>query len=256
MVITTNKRLKEVWGDPVKTTYRQREILLEKPLFLEWYRMIYRFMAKELTGGDTNIEIGSGSSFLYEYIPGLLKSNIIHIRYNDLTFDVYSMPFKDGVVDNIFLIDVLHHLSDPVRFFGEARRVLRIGGRVLISDPYVSLLSYLIWRFIHPEGCNLREVGFNTSGGVNPLIDANSATATLLFKKDRHLFNKAFPSLRIKRVTCHTILHYWVAGGYNFPSFLPSFSLKIIKYFEKLLSPFSSLLASFIFIVLEKEGKF
>jgi ArsR family transcriptional regulator len=46
--------------------------------------------------------------------------------------DMYRLPFADGEFDTIILDDVLADASDPVRALGEAKRMLRRGGRVFV----------------------------------------------------------------------------------------------------------------------------
>ncbi|HTY45556.1 MAG TPA: class I SAM-dependent methyltransferase [Patescibacteria group bacterium] len=243
---TTDVRLKNAFPDPVKMTLVQRQILQEKPQFLAWYRMIYAFMAAHKAAGARNVEIGSGSSFLFEAIPSLIESNILHIHSNDLTFDAYAMPFKDNSLDNVMLIDVLHHFNEPMAFFREACRVLRRGGRVLLCDPYLSPVSFMLWRYIHPESCDSSRLGYNAAPGSNPLLSANSASLTLLLRT--HI-----PGLTLMRKDYHTVLHYWLAGGYNFPSFLPESLVGAVISVEKMLLPLGRLLASFAFAVWEKK---
>lgn len=252
-MLTTNKSLKEAANDPVKMTYVQRNILKSKPQFFEWYKTIYQYMVRHKTNGDKNVEIGSGSSFLSEFMPGLIKTNILHIKFNDLTYNAYDIPFKDKMIDNIILIDVLHHFDSPMKFFKEAQRVLRDGGRILICDPYISLFSYFLWKYVHPENCDLTRFGYESSGRHNPLLCANSASLTLLFGKKLAHFKKRFPGLKIVRKDYHTIMHYWLAGGYNFPSFIPQGLGNFMKWLEGILSPLGYFLASFGFVVIEKE---
>jgi len=249
--LTAHDKMNEAWGDPEEMTGVQTEILSKKKLLLFWYRGIYQYIKKNLSGETVTVEMGSGSSLLWEHIPGLIRSNILFIKENDLVFSAFNMPFKDSSVGNIVLINVLHHLQDPVAFLKETERVLKPGGRVLISDPYISCLSYPIWHYLHPENCDTKNIGFNNTGDINPMIDANSATATnMFFVKDSSLSGH---QLELVKVELHSKFLYWVAGGYNFPQFIPTCFTPMVRLAEKVFSPLDKWLASFMYVILEKS---
>jgi ArsR family transcriptional regulator len=48
--------------------------------------------------------------------------------------ELEALPIQDGELDAATLLLVLHHLSDPAQALAEAARVMRPGGRLLISD--------------------------------------------------------------------------------------------------------------------------
>lgn len=48
--------------------------------------------------------------------------------------DCHHLPFADDTFDFVYARFLFQHLSDPVSALGEARRVLRPGGRMLIVD--------------------------------------------------------------------------------------------------------------------------
>jgi len=247
------ERIRNRWAEPVGATEEMARTLKAKPLLLEWYRGIYRFLADRRAPGQRNLEIGSGSSLLHEHVPDLTTSNILDLDNIDLACSAYELPFHDRVLDNIFLISVLHHLADPLGFLKEASRVLRIEGRVLISDPYVSALSWVPWMKLHPEYCDLSQLGFEPSNPPNPLADANSANLTILFGPGTRSEDQITP-LVLDTFRFHSKFHYWLAGGYNFPQFLPTRWLPAIVAAERLLSPFDRFLASFAFVVLRKAA--
>ena len=50
--------------------------------------------------------------------------------------DLYYLPFADARFDAVVLSEVVEHLDDICAALAEARRVLRPGGRLLVSVPY------------------------------------------------------------------------------------------------------------------------
>jgi SAM-dependent methyltransferase len=51
------------------------------------------------------------------------------------TADATHLPFGDGAFDAVLIRDVLHHIADVAGVLGEARRVLRKGGRLTLLEP-------------------------------------------------------------------------------------------------------------------------
>jgi ArsR family transcriptional regulator len=68
--------------------------------------------------------------------------------------DIYHLPFPRDSFDVITVHQVLHYLDDPERALGEAARVLRPGGRLLIVDFAPHDLEFL------REGHAHRRLGF------------------------------------------------------------------------------------------------
>jgi SAM-dependent methyltransferase len=55
-----------------------------------------------------------------------------------------ELPFPDKSFDNVVAMEVLEHITDP-RAFSELSRVLKSGGRIIISVPRENWLWKIIW---------------------------------------------------------------------------------------------------------------
>lgn len=51
--------------------------------------------------------------------------------------DAHALPFADGSLGTVLMLDVLEHLHDPERAVAEARRVLAPGGRLVLQVPFL-----------------------------------------------------------------------------------------------------------------------
>jgi SAM-dependent methyltransferase len=60
-----------------------------------------------------------------------------------------ALPWKDASIDRIFCVNALHHFSDRLGFFAEARRVLRPGGALLSigKDPHAGRDEWWVYDF-------------------------------------------------------------------------------------------------------------
>ena len=56
-----------------------------------------------------------------------------------------GFPFPDSSFDLVFSSEVIEHLQDPLRMLGESERVLKPGGRFVLSTPNS---AFLVYRFL------------------------------------------------------------------------------------------------------------
>jgi SAM-dependent methyltransferase len=64
--------------------------------------------------------------------------------------DATALPFDDGSLDAVVMLDVLEHVPEPRAALTEARRVLRPGGVILLSVPHRGLLAPLDSLNVYP----------------------------------------------------------------------------------------------------------
>jgi len=55
----------------------------------------------------------------------------------DQTGDLLALPFSDSTFDGIVLTEVLEHCTDPKAAVAEVFRVLKPGGLLLVTSPYI-----------------------------------------------------------------------------------------------------------------------
>jgi len=169
------------------------------------------------------IELGSGPGFAREFIPDLELTDLVRAPWHDREVSAEALPFANRSLGALVLFDVLHHLPSPRRFFEEAARALAPGGRIVMCEPYISPLSYPIYKFLHEEPLDLGAdpLALNDVAGARDPFDANQAIPTVLFGRGRQAFEEAFPTLAIQRVEHMSGFSCPASGGFSHGSFLP-----------------------------------
>jgi SAM-dependent methyltransferase len=227
--------------------WQSKKIL--KKLYFRWYQRI----GDALVPG-TILELGGGSGNLKEYFPHCFSTDILFSPWLDAVLDAQELPFSDQSLSNIVLFDVLHHLIAPTRFFREAERVLRSGGRVILMEPYISWVSYFAYRFFHKEGLDQNGDPFDPRSEKKEKdpFAGNQAVPSLIFERYRERFEAVFPRLRILNLEPTDFFAYPLSGGFHGSNLHPLFLWDLTERIEGFLKPLAPYLAFRIFIVLEK----
>lgn len=233
-----------------KKVWNEKKILRE--IYEGWYKKILNNLsaAKGIT-----VELGGGSGNFKEYKPDVISADIENCGWLDMTFDAHEMPFETGSVSNIVMIDVLHHLSDPVKFLKESARVLNRMGRIVMLEPFPSPFSLLIYKKYHPEPF-LFDVDYYSIKEFKEKDpwDSNQAIPYLLFFKNSSKFDENFGNVfEIKKKEKLSFILYPASGGFENKSMIPDSVIPLFKGFEIALTPFKNLLAFRCFIVIEKK---
>jgi SAM-dependent methyltransferase len=223
---------------------------LVRRLYDEWFDLIVAHLA--VVDGAT-VELGSGFAPLKARLPDLVATDVEPTPWADEVADAHDLPYADGSLANLVAVDVLHHLADPPRFFDEARRVLRPGGRVVAVEPYTSPLSGLAYRLFHHEHTDAHVDPFRRDARVaaDPL-EGNQALPTLLFFRHAEEFRRRWPELRIVERQRFAFLLYPLSGGFSRRPLVPRALYRPLDALETMLTPAAPLLAFRCLVVLER----
>jgi len=240
--------------DDPQTTELRRQVMRDKPflrqLYGEWYATIVNALPP---GRGPVLELGSGAGFLDQLLPDLITSDLLPVRGLSLALDARSLPFGRGSLRAVVMTDVLHHLPGCRRFFHEAARCVRAGGRIVMVEPWVTPWSRLVYGRLHHEPFLPESVDweFPSSG---PLSGANGALPWIVFFRDRALFEREFPEWTIRSIRPTMPFRYLLSGGISMRSLVPDWTYKIARGLEAVLGPLNGHLAMFAVIVLERAG--
>jgi len=238
--------------DAPATTLLHAQIVKNKPFLRKLYTDFYKELERTIdkANGKMLVELGSGGGFIKEIIPNVITSDILEIPNVDKVFSATEMPFENGDVGAFLMIDVLHHIAEPKAFFAEATRSLDVSGKIVMIEPANTLWARFIYSNFHHELFETQADWTLEAGG--PLSTANGALPWIIFSRDREIFEKEFPSLRIVAMRNHTPFRYLLSGGLSYRQLTPSFTYLLVKAAEFALSPINDWLGMFQTIVLEK----
>ena len=246
------KNIKDL--DDPSTTLLHGRVLRSKPFLQNLYADFYTQFRNAVKQPEKKVlvELGSGGGFIKMIIPNAITSDVLTGVDVDKVFSATDMPFEDGGVDAFFMFDVLHHINEPRRFFAEAERCLKPGGRIVMIEPANTSWARFVYTNFHHEG-------FDPKGGwllskTGPLSQANGAIPWIIFVRDRAVFEREFPRLKVVSLQNHTPMRYLISGGLTLRQLLPGFMYQAVMAIEWLLSPANNLLGMFMTVIIEKSS--
>ncbi len=224
-------------------------------LYQRWYERIRDRLPASALGPW--IEIGSGPGFAAEFIPQLELTDIVKAPWHQRCVSAEKLPFADASVGALVLLDVLHHLSAPAKFFQEAVRVLHPGGRIILCEPYISPVSSLVYRLFHEEPVDMKVKPLAEHGAQDKdPFESNQAIPTLLCRRDgRRELDWLFPELKLTHFEHMAGLSYPLTGGFSRAPLLPtSLWSVLLKIEDRLPAAFYRLIGFRLLAVIERQS--
>ncbi len=235
--------------DEFRLLWESKPVL--RAVYDDYYRRIGSWMQ-----GEPTVELGAGGANLKASIPQLIASDIVSAPWLDLTLDAQVLPFQDESVASFVGVDVLHHIEYPGEFLAEVERVLRPGGRVILVEPAITPVSWLVFKLTHPEPVKLRvdSLARGRPGADRHPMDSNQAIPTVAVGRDRGRLERQFPGLRVAHVQRLSLIAYPLSGGLRPWSLLPMALVAPTLRAERWLSPVLGRLMAFrLLLVLERR---
>lgn len=220
----------------------------------KWLNLVYKdfyfALMKLAEKRGTLVELGSGGGFIKEIIPNIITSDIIAGPGIDLVFSAERIPFKNKSISTFILLNTFHHLKKTQESLKEMERCLKVGGKIVMIEPFNSLWSRLVYKSFHYEPFNI-DAGWETPG-KGRITDSNNALAWIVFIRDRKKFENLFPNFRINLLNPHTPFRYLISGGLTKPQILPTFLYPLVVQIEKKIGKINKYLGMFVTIEITK----
>jgi len=110
-----------------------------------------------LPSGGRLLEIGCSSGYLTHHFLGRVESMVgldinpaalasargRHPHLRAVCSDVERLPFADGSFDAVVMLEVIEHTRSDTAAVAEIRRVLRVGGTLILSTPHAGIFAFL-----------------------------------------------------------------------------------------------------------------
>jgi len=227
-----------------------------KPILKTLYGDFYRLIARKLSNLPESkiVELGSGLGNIHEFIPNCLRTDLFPNPWIDQIENAYQLSFPDESLSDLILTDVFHHLKYPGTALQEFSRVLRKGGRVIMLEPCISALGWMVYGVLHEEPIAMtKEIEWEAPGDWSPdKVDyyAAQGNASRIFV-GKSLQDKltGWEKMETQRLSA---IAYAASGGFSKPQLYPTSALPLMRKLEKILDRFPALFATRLLVMLKK----
>lgn len=112
-------------------------------------KMLDSFLAPHASN-DVVLDVGSGGSSYDMYFPNRLTIDIDPARKPTIVGDIHNLPFKNEEFTMVLCTEVIEHVIDPQKAIHELMRVLKPGGKLVLTTRFVYPLHDVphdYWRY-------------------------------------------------------------------------------------------------------------
>lgn len=227
-----------------------------KPAQKYYYKWLYSKIEKELPAKGKILEIGSGYGMSKDFID---STNVYRTEYMTNVplgvqggVDASNLPFDDESFSSTFAVDAIHHIPNSLMAIKEMLRVTKMGGKVILVEPYVSFMSYPIYRMFHDERTSMNLDFANHKNWVTEAPEDGDQGVMQNILKMINDFRKEIIFDKIQ-VVYFSPFSFFATGGLSRPLSIPRSFIRALVMLEKYIpSRILKLTASRFIIIFEK----
>lgn len=232
----------------------QKSLILGRPLlkrcYDDWYARLLND-ARSAPGPGALVELGSGGSYLKALEPSVITSDV-SAGIAEQVIDARHLPFADKSIRALLLTHVFHHIPDVDAFFQEAQRTLVPGGVISMIEVAHTPFAKFFFRNFHHEPYDDQQADWCFSQN-DSMMDSNQALSWVVFARDRGIFEKRYPGLRIEATDLMPWFTYFVSGGVTMRYMIPAWINPMLEGIEFLLRPAAPLFSLYWHIRVRKS---
>jgi SAM-dependent methyltransferase len=199
----------------------------------DWMNAHIRDYREREAAAPNVIEIGCGGGFSPLYIDAKITlTDAIKNEWVDCVIDATNMDMENESVDIMIASHTIHHFYNLVKFFNEAKRVLKPNGLILINEINTSVLMRALLKVMRHEGWNYNADVFDINAKVNEpddLWSANCAVSQLLFGDNKQTFENTFKTLTIVVDQPCECFIFPLSGGVTAKTKVPRLSRPLLR---------------------------
>ena len=223
-------------------------------IYASFYKQIIIELDLSLPGKI--VELGSGIGNLKTFVPSCICTDLFSNPWIDQVENSYKLSFADNSLSAIILFDVWHHLEFPGNVLQEFKRVLIPKGKVIIFDPDISLLGFIIYGLFHHEPINyFKKIEWFASENTDFMklgYYAAQGNASRIFRSNKFTDNlRGWDILKAIRITS---ISYVGSGGYRGKQLYPDKLYPFISRIDDLCKFLPSFFSTRLLVVLSKKG--
>ena len=136
--------------DSIETLELHKKIIRDTKFLYSLYKDFYQEL-KRATLPIPIVEIGSGAGFIKKVIPKTITSDVVKSDGIDIVASAEKLPFKKASVGSIVMLNVFHHIKNPVKALKEFDRCLKSKGKIVMIEPCNTLWSRFIYQTFHSK---------------------------------------------------------------------------------------------------------
>ena len=218
---------------------------------------LYNRIRKNLVESEKYLEIGGGVGASKDFFGDfeILCTDYLNSSTKEVlgNIDAHALPFSECEFDGVILFDALHHLNNPLLALRECLRVTKPGGKIFIIEPYVSILSYPVYKLFHFEDTSWRiDIEKGLKSTKNPEEGNQGISRALLksLKLGRLEFALEFSNISYDLIDPFS---FFLTGGTSNPLKTPKKVIKLVLLLESLIpSAAMKYICSRVFITITK----